>query len=485
MRRHGLASMRSGRSSASERAGDRAMMGLLSATTLLQESTGYNPARLYFTLAFMFVFVGAAVAFVRIRYPNRLIADIASTLGIFMLVIGTIVYTVAFRGLRPFEVILAWVLSLGAIAWFVVKLNAIMSRPLTLLEDLASAVRRGDWAMLLRGSDGGASGASQDVGVALSEVGALIGETRKTATEVLGASTDVARIGATVADGAGRITTSLGGVAGGVNRSMDAARQIRQATTQLDEAAAATHSSARESREISAKVEASAQLGVRRAADAMKSVTELAELARDLVQRMVALRTASGDIGDVTTVVGDIGRQTNLLALNASIEAARAGEAGRGFAVVAEEVAKLAMLSGGSVGRIEVLVREMIDRIEDASGRVASMESAVKRGEQVMQEAVTVFLSIEHDARRTLSLADAVLRASERQDLLVRQMNEASTLVADAADASSAASEDAARAMQHQRSLTEQLRETAYALERSAGSLGEVVSRFGVGGGGE
>ena len=458
------------------------MTALVRTTAFLQETGGYDPARLYVTLAFMFVFVSAAVAFVRIRYPKRLIADIALTLGIFMLVIGTIVYTVAFRGLRPVEVVVAWLLSLGAIAWFVVRLNAIMSRPLTLLEDLASAVRRGDWAALLRGDDGVAS---QDIGAALREVGALIGETRKTATQVLGASTDVARIGATVADGAGRITSSLTGVSGGVGRSMDAARQIRQAATQLDEAATATHVSARESREISAKVEASAQLGVRRAADAMTAVTELAGLARDLVERVDALRTASGAIGDVTTVVGDIGRQTNLLALNASIEAARAGEAGRGFAVVAEEVGKLAMQSGGSVGRIEVLVREMIDRIEDTSGRVARMESAVKRGEQVMHEAVAVFQSIEQDGRRTLALADAVLRASERQDSLVRQVSEASTLVADAADASSTATDEAARAMQHQRSLTEQLRETAYALERSAGSLGDVVSRFGAGGDGE
>ena len=457
-------------------------MAFLRAAAVVQETAGYNPVRLYVTLAFMFVFVSAAIAFVRIRYPKRLIADIALTLGIFMLVIGTIVYTVAFRGLHPFEVVIAWVFSFGAIAWFVVRLNAIMSRPLTLLEDLASAVRRGDWAMLLRGDDGVAS---RDIGAALHEVGALIGETRKTATQVLSASSDVARIGATVADGAGRITTSLTGVSGGVDRSMEASRQIRQAATQLEEAATATHASARESREISAKVEASAQLGVRRAADAMTTVTELAGLARDLVERMVALRTASGDIGDVTTVVGDIGRQTNLLALNASIEAARAGEAGRGFAVVAEEVGKLATQSGGSVGRIEMLVREMIDRIEDASGRVASMESAVKRGEQVMHEAVAVFQSIEQDARRTVALAEAVLRASERQDLLVRQVNEASTLVGEAANASSAATDDAARAMQHQRSLTEQLRETAYALERSAGSLGEVVSRFGTGGGGE
>ena len=100
-----------------------------------------------------------------------------------------------------------------------------------------------------------------------------------------------------------------------------------------------------------------------------------------------------------------------------------------------------------------------------------------------MQDAVAVFKSIEQDARRTLTLAEAVLRASENQDSLVRQVNEASTLVADAAESSSAATDEAARAMQHQRSLTEQLRETAFALERSAGSLGEVVSRFGAGGG--
>ncbi|HUQ80718.1 MAG TPA: methyl-accepting chemotaxis protein [Gemmatimonadaceae bacterium] len=456
-------------------------MILLASLTMTQdEAIAYDPARLYATLAFMFVVVIAAVAFVRIRYPRRLIADIALTLGVFLLIIGTIVYTVAFRGLRPVEVVVAWVLSFGAIAWFVVKLNDIMSRPLGLLEQLASAVRRGDWAMLLKGDDGAAG---QEIGAALGEVGALIGETKKTATQVLGASTDVARIGETVADGAGRVTSSLSGVTGGVARSMEAARQIRQAATQLDEAASATHASARESREISAKVETSAQAGVTRASDAMKAVTELAQLARDLVERMEGLRTASAAISDVTTVVGDIGRQTNLLALNASIEAARAGEAGRGFAVVAEEVGKLAMQSGGSVGRIEVLVREMTERIEDASDRVRRMETSVQRGEQVMQAAMGAFQSIEQDARRTLSLAEAVLRASERQDGLVRQVNEASALVAEAADASSAATEEAARAMQHQRSLTEQLRETAHGLERSASSLSDVVSRFAAGGG--
>jgi len=453
----------------------------LVAAALQEPEPAYAVSRLYATLAFMFVVVAAAVAVVRIRYPRRLIADIAGTLGVFLLVIGSLVYTVAFRGLRPTEVVIAWVLSFVAIAWFVARLNDIMSRPLALLEQLAGAVRRGDWAALLQGEETVAG--QEEIAAALREVGALIGETRKTTSEVLGASADVARIGSTVADGAERVTASLAGVTGGMARSMDAARQIRLAATQLDDAAGATHASARETREISAKVEASAQLGVTRAADATTVVTEVAELARDLVARMDGLRTASDAIGDVTTVVGDIGRQTNLLALNASIEAARAGEAGRGFAVVAEEVGKLAMQSGGSVGRIADLVREMTERIEDAATRVRTMEEAVRRGEQVMGEAMAVFRSIEQDAQRTLALADGVLRASERQDTLTLQVNEASALVADAADASASATDEVARATQHHRVLTEQLRETARALERSAGSLGHVVSRFGSAGG--
>src|SRR3954469_18234881 len=156
----------------------------LVAAALQEPVVTYDPSRLYATLAFMFVVVGAAVAFVRMRYARSLIADIASTLGVFLLVIGTIVYTVAFRGLRPIELVIAWILSFAAIAWFVVRLNTIMSRPLALLEQLAGAVRRGDWAVLLEGDEDVVG--RGDIGAALREVGALIGETRKTATQVLG-----------------------------------------------------------------------------------------------------------------------------------------------------------------------------------------------------------------------------------------------------------------------------------------------------------
>ncbi|MCR5171529.1 MAG: hypothetical protein K6B73_01520 [Treponema sp.] len=52
----------------------------------------------------------------------------------------------------------------------------------------------------------------------------------------------------------------------------------------------------------------------------------------------------SGQIGDITKLIGDIqniSEQTNLLSFNASIEAAHAGAAGAGFRIIANEVKKL------------------------------------------------------------------------------------------------------------------------------------------------
>src|SRR5688500_9970503 len=109
----------------------------------------YEPMRLYATLAFMLVVVVVAVSVVRARFAGQLLAEIATTLGIFLLIIGTIVYTAAFRGLRTAEMVVAWTLSALAIGWFVTRLNRTMTRPLEHLDELGGAIRRGDWTRLL------------------------------------------------------------------------------------------------------------------------------------------------------------------------------------------------------------------------------------------------------------------------------------------------------------------------------------------------
>jgi methyl-accepting chemotaxis protein len=423
--------------------------------------------------------VAVGVAVVRARATSALLRDVATTLGVFLLVIGAIVYTVAFRGLRPAEMVVAWLLSAVAIVWFVARLNAIMMRPIELLDELGEAIRQGRWSTLLGAP--GAHPTGVEIPAALRDVALLIGETQKTAADVLAASAEVARIGGTVADGAGQVAGALAEVTGGAEQGLHASRRIREAGAQLLAAAGAVQTAARETLGISSSVERSAQAGVSAAAGATRTATEVSESARLLAAAIDALRGATATVGEITTVVSDIVRQTTLLALNASIEAARAGDHGRGFAVVAEEIGHLAKASGGSLGRIEELVRQMTERAAEATGQVTRMSDAAARGESVMGDALRVFQGIEHDARRTLALAESVVSAADRQGALAEEVARASQQVERSGEAAAAAGTGATAVTARQRALTEELRVTASALEAAARSLGGVVARFGAG----
>jgi len=99
-----------------------------------------------------------------------------------------------------------------------------------------------------------------------------------------------------------------------------------------------------------------------------KVVRKAADGAEEDVRRLV---DAVRHITSVTTLIRDISGQTNLLALNATIEAARAGEAGRGFAVVAAEVKQLADQTSAATDRIA----EQLAGVESLSGGAsAAME---------------------------------------------------------------------------------------------------------------
>ena len=443
------------------------------------EGIPYPPSRLAFTLAFMFVVVVTAVSITRWKYSKQLVAEIATTLGIFLLIIGGIVYTVAFRGLRPMEMVVAWTLSGVAIAWFIWRLNEIMSRPLADLEKLGHSIRAGEWSLLLRGAEG-QDAAEGDVRSALKDVAELISETQRTSHSVLAASAEVSKIGRAAADGAKVVSDSLTRLAQGHENNRQAAKSIRDAAQQITSAAAEVHGAAQETLTISTAVEQHAQTGVERAEFAAARVSEIAALARDTVGRIVAVREASTTIGEITHVVREIVRQTNLLALNAAIEAARAGEYGRGFAVVADEVRKLAAQSAGSLERIEDLLGQMAARTGEASDQIELMGRAVGDGERIMQDAMEVFRGIEVEARRTLALAQSVVGASQRQGKVVSDLGAVSATVVNTAEAASTASAEAQTTTGKQQQLTDHLRDTAGMLERSAQSLDSVVSRFGV-----
>lgn len=444
------------------------------------EGVPYPLSRLAFTLLFLLVMVMGALAFVRFRFANRLLADMATTIGLFLLVIGTIVYTVAFRGLRPVEMVFAWLFSAVAIYSFVFRMNAIMTRPLAHLDRLSKSIHNGDWASLLSAEVAGDATLEQrEFGSALRDVADLIAETQRIAEYVLAASGQVASIGAAAADGSERNIQSLERFSAATQSSVSVAGRIRDTARSLTAAADAVHGSANEALQISRTVQARAKSGVAEAEQATNAVTEIAAISHETAARITAVREATGTIGEIAHVVRDIVTQTNLLALNAAIEAARAGEHGKGFAVVADEVRKLAAQSAASLEHIEQLVSQVTARMTEATRQIEHLDRSVGDAENVAHTAMGVFRTIEGDAQRTLDLASSVVTASQQQQLLVAHLKSASEEVMAVADNTASATHEVSRATEKQSEVNARLKKMSGELKSAAASLAGVVHKFG------
>lgn len=100
---------------------------------------------------------------------------------------------------------------------------------------------------------------------------------------------------------------------------------------------------------------------------------------------------ASGEITNITGLIGEIAEQTNLLSLNASIEAARAGEAGRGFAVVATEIGQLAKTCSDAVRNIEGLINEISSLVQNTVEQTEESVDNINKSSLLVENALQTF----------------------------------------------------------------------------------------------
>ncbi|CAG7652038.1 Methyl-accepting chemotaxis protein McpB [Paenibacillus allorhizosphaerae] len=204
--------------------------------------------------------------------------------------------------------------------------------------------------------------------------------------------------------------------------------------------------------------------------DGMQKLAALNQQSIDVVQ---CLETNAKEIGEISSVVGEISNQTHLLALNASIEAARAGEHGKGFAVVADEVKKLAAQSSHAVNDINQLIAQIQAEVRNAvvqiteQFEVARQESA--HGKAVASALQTIVGEADKVAQTVELIASMVsAQAGQAQSSLneARKMADIASQIYTGAKGVFASTEEQTAVMEEIAASSELLREQSAKLKQ-------------------
>jgi methyl-accepting chemotaxis protein len=260
----------------------------------------------------------------------------------------------------------------------------------------------------------------------------------------------------------------------------DSARQLADASHQLDTASAAIADNARTAAgqadavvtsagEVASSVDTVAagssqmESAIREiatnATQAARVAGQAVTVAENTTRTVGKLGDSSQEIATVVKLINGIAEQTNLLALNATIEAARAGEAGKGFAVVASEVKELA--------------QETARATEDISRRVEAIQADTAGAVDAIGQISTVIGEI-NDFQATIAAA------VEEQTATTNEMNRNVAEAASGSQSIANAISGLAAGTQETNSRVEDAQRAAAELSRMSGQLQEAVSRFAV-----
>ncbi len=172
-----------------------------------------------------------------------------------------------------------------------------------------------------------------------------------------------------------------------------------------------------------------------------KDMSQITHEAENTNEAMRKLERDSKEIDAVLSIINDISDQTNLLALNAAIEAARAGEAGKGFAVVADEVRKLAGRTNDSTAKIRTVVEKLqknVTESQEALGRVEvsivdinnkmsnASEAALTQSSTIEQVSgtLTSFSSkVDHTTNSITETGEKTIHLAEEVEGLAKEVN--------------------------------------------------------------
>ena len=354
---------------------------------------------------------------------------------------------------------LAAVLSLGAVLWAVFVLSKRVLKPVEELSKFSERLVAGDSRARLEVDSGDEFGLiAENFNRSAAKVAHAVtnqqaqDSLQRSITDLLNTINQVARGDLTIrgkvtSDALGNVVDSVNfmldnftkvlervrkaaiDVSTSANQILDAADDMTAGATQQDQEITNTSSAVEEltvsMKQVSNNAEASAEAarraldaaeqGNRAVRDTLEGMQRIRASVQATAKKIKSLGDRSLEISEIINVINDITEQTNLLALNAAIEAARAGEAGRGFAVVADEVRKLAEHSRSATKDIAALIKAIQAETNEAVVVMEEGTREVEVGAGLADQAGKALEAISSVVRQSAALVQEISLASKQQ----------------------------------------------------------------------
>lgn len=231
---------------------------------------------------------------------------------------------------------------------------------------------------------------------------------------------------------------------------------------------------------VSEKVAESAKVGQKVTGSVANEINELYLSTKEVATVIEELNRTSGEISEITSVIGGIAEQTTLLALNASIEAARAGIQGKGFSVVAKETGKLAEQSKQAAQMIADLIVQMKTKTGQAVEAIQKGMKRVEDGKALTTEAAVTFESIFKELNDVLDQIEQVAHSAremaEKNESVINMVSGIATI----SEQSMASTQEVSATAEEQSAAAQQVSSLSDNLSGIANMLKESVTVFGI-----